>query len=168
MQAEHPLITELKRCRIRHVVTVPESWSVDIDRQLRQDQHFTVIPVAREEEAVGVCAGLHVAGRDCVYLAQNGGMLGSVNALAGVARQFQVPLLMLIAYRGSFGDTAQNAVNQIAKGIVTEPVLRALEISYVVANTPADLKVIKDVHEYAKAWSRPAAVLMRKEAMYLR
>lgn len=165
MEATHPLAVELKRSGIPYVVTVPESWTAEVDSQLRADPFFRVIPVAREEEGIGVCAGLYVAGRDAAFLIQNGGMLGSVNALAGVGRQFNVPVLMLVAYRGSFGDTVQNAVNQIAKGIVTEPVLRALEISYAIASIPEDLRIIRDVHQYTKAWSRPAAVLLRKEAL---
>ena len=56
---------------------------------------------------------------------QNHGFLAAINGIVSLALLYQIPLLMLISYRGDFGERDPW---QTQGGVVTEPLLRALGI----------------------------------------
>src|SRR6202521_3148652 len=60
-------------------------------------------------------------------LMQNHGFLASINAIVSCAQLYRIPLLMLISYRGEFGERDPW---QTEGGAVTEDVLRALRIPF--------------------------------------
>ena len=67
-------------------------------------------------------------------LMQNHGFLATVNGIVSWAQLYRIPLLMLISYRGDFGERDPW---QTQGGGVTEPVLHALGIPYERLDDPA-------------------------------
>jgi len=66
---------------------------------------MTLVRLAKEEEAVGVSSWEHtLAGVKSAMLMQNHGFLASINGIVSLAHLYKIPLLMLISYRGSFGE----------------------------------------------------------------
>ena len=63
-----------------------------------------LVRLAKEEEGVGISAGAHFAGVKSAMLMQNHGFLASINGIVSFAHLYKIPLLMLISYRGSFGE----------------------------------------------------------------
>ena len=63
-------------------------------------------------------------------LMQNHGFLASINGIVSCAQLYRIPLLMLISYRGEFGERDPW---QTEGGGVTEDLLRALRIPFVVS-----------------------------------
>src|SRR5258708_21983576 len=88
---------------------------------------MTLVRLAKEEEGVGLSAGAHFAGVKSAMLMQNHGYLASINGIVSFAHLYKIPLLMLISYRGSFGERDPW---QTQGGNVTEPLLRAMNIPY--------------------------------------
>src|SRR3970282_625422 len=88
---------------------------------------MTLVRVAREEEAIGIAAGAHLAGVNAALLMQNHGFLAAINPIVSLAFLYKIPLLMLISYRGHMGERDPW---QTAGGRFTEPVLKALSIPY--------------------------------------
>src|ERR1700739_4641792 len=117
----------LKSCGIRMVSALPETWLVHLIRMAEQDPQMTLIRLAKEEEGIGISAGAHFAGVKSAMLLQNHGFLASINGIVSFAHLYKIPLLMLISYRGSFGERDPW---QTQGGNVTEPILRALGIPY--------------------------------------
>jgi sulfopyruvate decarboxylase subunit alpha len=86
------------------------------------DPAMILVRLAKEEEGVGISAGAHLAGVRSAMLMQNHGFLASVNGIVSCAQLYRIPLLMLISYRGEYGERDPW---QTEGGGVTEPVLDA-------------------------------------------
>src|SRR5271169_2111362 len=117
----------LKSCGVRVVSALPETWLVHLIRMAEDDPEMKLVRLAKEEEAVGISAGAHFAGVKSAMLMQNHGFLAAVNGIVSFAQLYKIPLLMLISYRGTFGERDPW---QTEGGRATEPVLRALGIPY--------------------------------------
>src|SRR5712672_4712720 len=117
----------LKKCGVGLVSALPETWLVHLIRMAEDDPGMILVRLAKEEEAVGISAGAHFAGVKSAMLMQNHGFLASINGIVSFAHLYKIPLLMLISYRGTFGERDPW---QTQGGNVTEPVLQALRIPY--------------------------------------
>src|SRR5215211_2701176 len=117
----------LKACGIRLLSVLPETWLVPLVSLAEEDPEMVLVRLAKEEEGVGISAGAHLAGMKSAMLMQNHGFLASINGIVSCAQLYQIPLLMLISYRGEFGERDPW---QTAGGGVTEDLLRALRIPF--------------------------------------
>lgn len=154
----------LKKCGIHLVSAMPETWLVPLLRMIDDDQEMMLVRLAREEEGIGISAGAHFAGIPSAILMQNHGFLASINGIVSLALLYKIPLLLLISYRGHFGDKDSW---QAQGGIVTEPMLRGLGIPYQLLDEPA--KVEKSMVD-ALAWTgsslHPIALLLTRKLMW--
>src|SRR6476646_2552946 len=123
----------LKASGIGLLSALPETWLVHLIRMADEDPEMILVRLAKEEEGVGVSAGAHLAGAKSAMLMQNHGFLASVNGIVSFAHLYKIPLLMLVSYRGTFGERDPW---QTQGGSVTERVLRALAIPYGVLDAP--------------------------------
>src|SRR5262250_2747519 len=117
----------LKKCGIGLVSALPETWLVHLIRMAEDDPQMILVRLAKEEEGVGISAGAHFAGMKSAMLMQNHGFLASINGIVSCAQLYRVPLLMLISYRGEFGERDPW---QTEGGGVIEDLLRALHIHF--------------------------------------
>ena len=163
--ASSKLIFEtLKECNIRLVSALPETWLVHLIRMADEDPGMTLVRLAKEEEAVGISAGAYFAGVKSAMLMQNHGFLASINGIVSFAHLYKIPLLMLITYRGSFGERDPW---QTQGGNVTEPALRALGIPYFFLDTVETVKKrIRHAQTLAESSLQPVAVLLTRDLMW--
>ncbi len=97
-------------------------------------------------------------------LMQNHGLLASVNGIVSLAQLYRVPLLMLASYRGGFGEEHPW---QTEGGGVTEEVLRALRIPYLLLEDAAEVAArLHQAQTLAEASLRPVAVLLCRGLMW--
>src|SRR5262249_47249469 len=94
----------LKACDIRLLSALPETWLVHLVRMAEDDPEMTLVRLAKEEEGVGISAGAHLAGVKSAMLMQNHGFLAAINGIVSCAQLYRIPLLMLISFRGDFGE----------------------------------------------------------------
>lgn len=154
----------LRACGVRLVVTLAERWLLPLIRMADEDPEVTLVHVAREEEAIGIAAGAYLAGVHVAILMQNHGLLAAVNPIVSLAQLYRIPLLMLISYRGHMGEEDPW---QTQGGLVTEPVLRALDIPTRVLDPADDIsRRIRDAHTLAHASLAPVAVLLPRDVMW--
>ncbi|HLK52027.1 MAG TPA: sulfopyruvate decarboxylase [Candidatus Angelobacter sp.] len=154
----------LKKCDIGLVSALPETWLVHLIRMAEDDPKMILVRLAKEEEGVGISAGAHFAGVKSAMLMQNHGFLASVNGIVSFAQLYRIPLLMLISYRGHFGERDPW---QTQGGGATEPLLRALNIPYSFLDDPARVeKRIAEAQTWAYASLHPAALLLTRELMW--
>jgi sulfopyruvate decarboxylase subunit alpha len=158
------LYDALKQCGVGLVSALPETWLVHLIRMADDDPQMILVRLAKEEEGVGISAGAHFAGVKSAMLMQNHGFLASINAIVSFAHLYKIPLLMLISYRGTFGERDPW---QTQGGNVTEPVLRALGIPYSFLDSPADAaKKIRQAQTLAESSLQPVALLLTRDLMW--
>jgi sulfopyruvate decarboxylase subunit alpha len=156
------ILGELKAAGINLVATLPDSWLTELIEAIEADPAMELIRVTREEEAVGICAGAYLGGRKAAVLAQNAGVLLSVNALAALAYHHQIPVLLLVAARGGAED---NQYYQVYKGRVTVPVLDALRLPHHAVTEPAHYKLIGAAQRQARLARVPVLLLFDRLAL---
>jgi len=98
-----------------------------------------------------------------VLLMQNHGFLAAINGIVSLAQLYRVPLCMLIALRGHWGEPYPWHTRG---GIVTEPVLRALEIPFEYARDPQQVaKQIREAWTFSHSSLSPVALLLTRDLM---
>jgi sulfopyruvate decarboxylase subunit alpha len=161
LDAATNFIEALKRARVDFVATLPDLKLVEVIRAVDKDPDLKHVPLCREEEGVGICAGAYLTGKKPALMMQNAGLLNSCNGLTTTCLQFQIPLLLLIYYAGDFGDRGFATV-----GSVTEPVLEALGIrTYVLRRIDEVEETLRGAQILAEDSRRPVAVLLTKSVL---
>ena len=154
----------LKACDIRLFSALPETWLVHLIRMAEEDPEAILVRLAKEEEGVGISAGCHLAGVKSVMLMQNHGFLASINGIVSLAHLYKIPLLMLISYRGEFGERDPW---QTQGGGVTEALLQALAIPYQRLDDPAHVAArIRKAQALAESALKPVALLLCRDLMW--
>jgi sulfopyruvate decarboxylase subunit alpha len=154
----------LKACDVRIMSALPETWLVHVIRMADEDPEVTLVRVAKEEEAIGISAGAHLAGVNSALLMQNHGFLAAINPIVSLAQLYKIPLLMLISYRGHFGEKDPW---QTQGGMVTEPLLRALSIPILHLNKADEVaRRIREAQTLANASLHPVALLLSRDLMW--
>ena len=154
----------LKGCDVRIMSALPETWLVHLIRMAEEDPDVTLVRLAKEEEGVGISAGAHLAGVRSVMMMQNHGFLQSINGIVGLTHLYKIPLLMLISYRGEFGERDPW---QTQGGGVTEPLLQTLGIPYQLLDNPDHVALrIRKAQALAESASKPVALLLCRDLMW--
>jgi sulfopyruvate decarboxylase subunit alpha len=155
------ILAGLKEAGINLVASVPDINLLHLLNALYADKEVIHIPVGREEEGIGVCTGAYTGGKRVAMLMQNGGLMNSCNGLTTTALQFGIPILLLVYYAGDLGDNAFHML-----GLVTEPVLRALDIKYQILRDPNTVgQQIAAAATVAEASKRPVALLLTRSVL---
>ncbi len=153
----------IKAAGITSVSALPETWLGLMLQWAEADPDIRLIQVAKEEEAVGVAAGAWFAGEPHVLLMQNHGFLAAINGIVSLAQLYSIPLCMLIALRGHWGEPY---AWHTRGGIVTEPVLRALGIPFEYARDPTQVaRQIREARTFAESSLSPVALLLTRDLM---
>jgi sulfopyruvate decarboxylase subunit alpha len=154
----------LKASGIRLVSALPETWLVHLIQMADDDPEMILVRVAKEEEGVGISAGAHLAGVKSAMLMQNHGFLASINAIVSCAQLYRIPLLMLISYRGEFGERDPW---QTEGGGVTEDLLRALKIPFSFLDRSDHVAArIAKAQTLALSSNKPVALLLCRDLMW--
>ncbi len=90
------IVDGLKGAGINLIATLPDINLSELLREVEEDGDCLHVPVCREEEGIGICAGAYLVGKKCAAIMQNGGFFNSNNAIVSTLLQYQIPLLLLI------------------------------------------------------------------------
>ena len=158
LDSSQAVYNALKISGINFVVSLPCVNLSKIMKMVDSDKDITHVPVTREEEGFGICAGAFMGGKNPAILMQNSGLGNSVNALASLFELYKLPVLMIMSHRGTEGEFMSA---QIPMGIATPKVLDALEIPYFNPKTPEEaLKIIPKAWEIAETEGTPVGMLL--------
>ncbi|MGH7887539.1 MAG: hypothetical protein ACREPG_06715 [Candidatus Binatia bacterium] len=160
-EAAKILVSGLKGAGINLVATLPDINLAELLSEVEADEEVLHVPLCREEEGIGICAGAYLVGKKCAAIMQNGGFFNSNNAIVSTLLQYQIPLLLFIYYAGDIGDRTFSST-----GSMTEPVLQALGIRYYIMRDPTDaVELIKRAQVLTEDAKRPVALLVTKEVL---
>jgi sulfopyruvate decarboxylase TPP-binding subunit len=154
------IIREIEASGIAFVVSVPDiTTSEGLLRPLSAMQHPRLIRVCKEDEGVGICAGLAYTGKRALLLIQQTGMLDSINAIRGVAVEYSLPVCMMVGLLEKEPGVPPKQSKRYGVRIV-EPILEAMGIGYHEIEGEADVGKIRPAIDKAYAQSRPVALLI--------
>ena len=154
------IIREIVASGVEFVVSVPDiTTSEGLLRQLAPMQAPRLIRVCKEDEGIGICAGLAYTGKRALLLIQQTGMLDSINAIRGVAVEYRLPICMMVGLLEKEPGVPPLQSKRYGVRIV-EPILDAMGIPYHEIETDADLGKINPAIDLAYADSFPVVLLI--------
>ena len=126
----------------------------EIDR--RNIKH---VPVCREEEGVGIAAGVVLAGKRPMILMQNSGLGNCVNALMSLTSLYEMPLLIMMSHRGGEDEkiSAQKPMGEAAPLI-----LDSMKIDHISIAGINELDGLKTDIDYAFENNEILAVFLKR------
>lgn len=148
----------IKKAGINFVVSLPCVNLGKIMELVDCDPEIIHVPVTREEEGFGICAGAYLGGKKPAILMQNSGLGNSVNVLASLYKLYKIPIMMIMSHRGTEGEFMSA---QVPMGEATPRILDALEIAYLIPKTPEEaLTIIPEAWLLAKMANSPIGILL--------
>jgi len=139
-------------------VGVPCSNFKPLYGELQSRSRWTYIPAVREDSAVGIAVGAYMAGRKPVVLMQNSGFGYSLNAFTSLALIYEIPLLVLMGWRGYQG---QDAPEHIVMGESLLDILTDVGIPYVVLGEGNIEQELTQGVEKLEQTKKPVSILVR-------
>ena len=162
-EAVEAVVDGLKRSGVDFISLLPDSDFSTLQAQVSKDPDFEYVPVSTESVGVGVCAGAWLAGKRPALLIPTSGLLVASWPLTSLNLAWDLPLLLLIPFRGDIGD-AFWLMGPYKD--TTEPLLDVLRIHHVVVSKIGEISpAIIDAQGSTISWQRPVAVLMTGETI---
>jgi sulfopyruvate decarboxylase subunit alpha len=159
------IIAAIKASQIEFVVSVPDiTTSEGLLRPLAQATAPRLVRVCKEDEGVGICAGLAYTGRRSLLLIQQTGLLDSINAVRGVAVEYALPICMMVGLLEKEPGVPPMQSKRYGVRIV-EPILDAMGIAYHEIEGEADVPKIKPAIDDAYVQSRPVVLLIGRKPL---
>jgi len=135
----HTILDTFRAEDIRNLVFLPDTVMGRLLAVAEEDPFFRLVGVHREEEAVGILAGLFLGGQRGAMLVQSSGLGNTLNALGSLAMAYHIPFPMLVSLRGELGEFNPA---QLHMGRAVPGCLDALTIRHVTLRTEDDLEIL--------------------------
>ena len=97
----------------------------------------------------------------CILM-QDSGLGNSINALKSLIQFFQLPVVMLMSYRGSLGESVPA---QVPMGLLAPELLKLMQIPTLNCHQPGDLGEIGPLVEHARVTGLPVAIFIDFQLM---
>ena len=85
---------------IEFVTTVPCKQLAGVIDKIERNNQMIHVPANKEDEGMGLCAGAYMGGKRGCIIMQNTAIGVTINTLLTLIQYYQIPLPMLISYRG--------------------------------------------------------------------
>ena len=154
------IISALKQARVDYVLSGPDlHTSHGLLRPIAEEKEFRLVRVCKEDECIGIAAGLSYGDRRAVTLIQYTGFLYAMNAIRGVAVQFKQPIVMMVGLLGKEPGVPPTQSKKYGVRII-EPIIDVMEFARHLIETDDDLGKIAPAIDEAYETSRPVALLI--------
>ena len=154
------IIAAIKASGIQYVLSVPDiTTSAGLLAPIARDKDFRLVRVCKEDECIGIAAGLAYSDRRALILIQHTGFLDSINAIRGVAVEYKLPICMMVGLLQHDPDKTPRQSSRYGVRIV-EPILDDMGIAHHFISVDADVGQIKPAIDKAYADSHPVAFLI--------
>ena len=138
---------------------LPDSEASFMYEAMMSQHEITLVPVCREGETIAIATGLILGGKKPVVLHQNTGFFESGDSVRGLALDLQLPLLLLIGYRG----WQRSAPVTDSAALFLEPILDTWGINHYLIETDEDLDKISEGYKEAIESNKLVAILIGSE-----
>jgi sulfopyruvate decarboxylase subunit alpha len=138
---------------------VPCSLLTGVIRALDENPKRGYVSAVREDVAVGMAAGAYFGGATPVVFMQNSGLGTSLNALTSMTLMYELPLLIVVSWRGEGG---KDAPEHILAGAVTHELLDLIGIPHTLLDSAQIDDQVAAAAASIRASNRPYALVVRK------
>ena len=155
------VIEGLEKIGLDYFIHVPDTYGAPVIQHFQDHPTVKVFSVAREEEGIGIAAGLALGGKKGVLFFQDVGLGNSMVALTTFAQAYHMPILLLAIRRGGFGEfnSAVHTFSENAINMVESMHLKAFVLDYRVPTQQWPQAILR-AHEYAGLTHRPVVVFL--------
>src|SRR5271155_5394947 len=153
------VLAQMKANGVTDVVWLPDSETNWLYLLMQAEPSLRLVGVSREGHACSVAAGLAAGGAKPMILIQNTGMMESGDSLRGWLLGLNVPVVLLVGYRG----WTRHGVNSDTAATYTERFLNAFGLNYYLVESDADAPRIRVAFDEAARTKKPVVVLVGDE-----
>jgi sulfopyruvate decarboxylase TPP-binding subunit len=154
------ILNQMKTSGVEFVISVPDiTTAAGLLAPLEKETNPRLIRICKEDEGVGICAGLAHTNKRAVLLIQQTGMLDSINAIRGVAVEYSLPIVMMVGLLEKEPDVRPRESKRYGVRIV-EPILEAMGVEYHEIEQEADIAKIGPAIDAAYTSSKPVVLLI--------
>ncbi len=144
---EEELIAVLKKSGVDFTASLPCEKIKTLLQMAETSFHH--VPLTREEEGVGICAGAALSGRRPAVFVQSSGIGNMINALLSLTAFYELPLALFVSRRGVYKEKIQA---QFPMGLKLPGLLSGAGILFTEINSCEDFKKVE--RELPEAYSR--------------
>ncbi len=120
-------------------------------------ENIKTIPLTREENGVGICAGVYLGGGRPVMVIQSTGLGNMINALLSLNLTYGIPLPILVSWRGVYKESIE-AQWQFGKRLPA--ILEAAGINFTTIESQSELDKITEAINESFSNAHPHVVLI--------
>jgi sulfopyruvate decarboxylase TPP-binding subunit len=154
------IVRAVKEAGVDYVLSVPDlHTSEGVLKRVGGDPDLKLVRVCKEDECLGIAAGLSYGNKRALILIQYTGFLYAMNAIRAIACEHSMPMVLMIGLLGKEPDVPPRASARFGVAII-EPILDVLGIEQRYIDTDADIAEIAPAIDNAYATSRPVALLI--------
>jgi sulfopyruvate decarboxylase subunit alpha len=136
------VIDAIKKAGIEYVLSVPDlHTSKGLLFPIAQDKDLKLIRVCKEDETIGISAGLSYGDKRALILVQYTGLLYAMNALRAVGVEYKQPTCMMVGMLGLEPGVPPQKSKRWGLTII-EPILDVMGIPHHLIDSDADLDKI--------------------------
>ena len=156
MSINNKIVEDLTNNQVKFVTTVPCKQLAGVIDVLEHDQNIIHVPANKEDEGMGLCAGAYMGGKRSCIIMQNTAIGVTINTLVTLIQYYQIPLPMLISYRGELGEPV---ACQVEMAVHTKAILTQLNIPTYHFHHEDDVAELDKILQYTFMCNKPVAIL---------
>jgi sulfopyruvate decarboxylase subunit alpha len=141
---------------VNFVTTVPCKQLAGVIEIIEKTPQIMHVPSNKEDEGMGLCAGAWMGGKRPCIIMQNTALGVTVNTLATLIQFYQMPLPMIISYRGELGE---RVACQVEMAVHTKALLAQLNIPTYHFHAAADVDELDAILKHCFISKKPVAIL---------
>jgi sulfopyruvate decarboxylase subunit beta len=134
---EEELIAILKKQEVDFTASLPCEKIKTLLEMVGQTFHH--LPLTREEEGVGICAGAALSGKRPALFVQSSGIGNMINALLSLTGFYELPLAIFVSRRGVYKEKIEA---QVPMGQRLPAILAGAGIMYSKINSKDDIGMV--------------------------
>ena len=154
------IIDGLEAIDPRYVLHLPSSTLTEIINHMLARPNTTTFPIPREEEGVGILAGLELAGSRAVAIIQDNGIGNLLTALTTFPMAYHIPQFYIVSRRGGLNEY-NSMIHTICDRV--PDVLNAADVRYfdLDGRTPIAqwAPTVQKAYDYSRTTHRPVMLL---------
>ena len=154
------IISAVKAAGVEYVLSVPDLFtSQGVLKRVAEDRQLKLIRVCKEDECLGIAAGLTYGDKRALILIQYTGFLYAMNAIRAVAVEHKLPMVMMIGLLQKEPDVPPQQSKRYGVRII-EPILDVMGIERQYIDSDADLAKIGPAIDKAYSTYNPVALVI--------
>ena len=156
MNVNDKILASFVKNDVEFVTTVPCKQLAGVIEGIENHNGIMHVPSNKEDEGMGLCAGAYMGGKRSAIIMQNTAIGVTINTLATLIQYYNIPLPMLISYRGEIGE---RVACQVEMAVHTKALLNQMNIQTYHFHKPDDVDELDSILNHTFMSRKPTAIL---------